>query len=44
MVSNVQFSNGIELYKCDKELQEQRLLSYVRKCAERKGAKSQVGK
>lgn len=39
MVSNVQFSNGIELSKCDKERQEQRLLSYVRKCVERKGGK-----
>lgn len=44
MVSNVQFSNGTELSKCDKERQEQRLLSYVKKCTERKEARGQVGK
>lgn len=44
MVSNVQFSNEIELSDRDKERQEQRLLSYVRRCTERKEVKDKVGK
>lgn len=35
-------SNSIELSRRDKERQEQRLLSYVRRCAERKGAGGKV--
>ena len=44
MADSIQINNSIELSKCDKERQEQRLLSYVRKCVERKGARGQVGK
>lgn len=41
MANNIQLANGIELSRRDKEYQEQRLLSYVRQCAERRTVKTQ---
>ena len=38
MAHSIQINSSVELSRRDKERQEQRFLSYVRKCAERKNA------
>ncbi len=43
-MSSIQKDNSIELSEREKERQEQGLLSYIRRCAERKEAKGQAGK
>lgn len=40
MANNIKVNNSVELSGRDKECQEQSLLFYVRKCAERKKAGS----
>lgn len=40
MANSIQINNSMKLSGCDKERQEQSLLFYVRKCAERKKAGS----
>ncbi len=44
MANSIQINNSMELSGYDKERQEQRLLSYIRRCAERKRSKGQAGK
>lgn len=44
MANSIQLNSGIEISRHNKERQEQRFLSYVRKCAEKREAKEQAEK